>query len=281
MTNPLDLVNKFAAREKDLVGKNIFAPIVKGAGVRVRVGGVILELRVDKRDFEGWAILRVKDLKTAEFVDAPSLKQTAEYLQLFPRLRMVLIGEFDDVWWGLMFNPSDKRFKISGPVPIRLVKDGKKFSTVAVRCDGANFWYETYAQRNYSIAVHLNSCLENRVAPEELRYPELVPAERLAYLMAFLRTDPEYVPGKRGTIDEKIRFALQHAGAKLDAFWLQDDESLTVRFTIDGNVHVCRVRNDLSLQSAGICLSGQDRQFDLTSLVGVLQQANRNDWDEH
>lgn len=77
MTNPLDLVNKFAAREKDLVGKNIFAPIVKGAGVRVRVGGVILELRVDKRDFEGWAILRVKDLKTAEFVDAPSLKQTA------------------------------------------------------------------------------------------------------------------------------------------------------------------------------------------------------------
>ena len=281
MTNPLDLVNKFAAQEKELIGKTILAPIVRGAGLRVRIGGIILELKVDKRDFEGWAVLQVKDLKTAQFIAEPSLKQTAEYLRLFPRLRMVLIGQFEGVWWGLMFNPSDKRFKISGPVPIRLVKNGKQFSTVQARCDGANFWYETYAQRNYAIAVHLNTCLEKRIEPDEIRYAEMVPPERMAYLMAYLRSDPNYVPGRKGAIDDKIRYALQHAGAKLDAFWMQDDESLTVRFTIDGNVHVCRVTKDLSLQSAGICLSGQDQQFDLTSLVGVLQQGQKDDWDEY
>jgi hypothetical protein len=280
MTNPLDLVNKFAEREKDLIGKTILAPIVKGAGVRVRIGGVILDLKVEKRDFEGWAVLQVRDLKTAQFIAEPTLKQTAEYLRLFPRLAMVLIGQFEGVWWGLMFNPSDKRFKIAGPVPIRLVENGRQFSTVQVRCDGANFWYETYAQRNYAIAVYLNACLEKRVEPDEIHYAEMVPAERMAYLMAFLRSDPDYVPGRSGTIDDKIRCALQHAGAKLDAFWMQDDESLTVRFTIDGNPHVCRVKSDLTLQSAGICLSGQDQLFDLTSLVGVLRQGYRDDWDE-
>ena len=280
MSDAIDLINKFDAREKDFVGKTLLAPVLRGSTVRVRLGGIVMELKVNDRRFEGYALLKVKDLKNAEIIGQPTLKQTAEYLKLFPRLRMVVIDKFDGVWWGLMFNKSDKRFKLDGPVPIRLVNDDRigPFRTIETRCDGANFYYETdNVQHDFGNCVRLNAFLSKRVAPEEVRHAGLVPAERLAYLMAFLRNDPTYLPGKNGTIDDRIRVALHHAGAQLSAFWMErgDESGMLVRFTVDGVQYTCRVNEDLSLRSAGICLSGQDQNFDLASLVGVLRERDR------
>jgi hypothetical protein len=66
---------------------------------------------------------------------------------------------------------------------------------------------------------------------------------------------------------------LEHAGAELKDY-VERKDVYTVTYEVDGQRHVSAVaKKDLSVQVAGICLSGEDRKFDLHSLVGVIREA--------
>lgn len=68
---------------------------------------------------------------------------------------------------------------------------------------------------------------------------------------------------------------LAHAGAEL-ASYIEREDAYTVTFTVDGQSHRTTVRKDnLAVLVAGICLGGQDRRFDLQSLVGVIREAEQ------
>ena len=57
--------------------------------------------------------------------------------------------------------------------------------------------------------------------------------------------------------------------------YLERADGIRVTYRVDGADYTTSVnKNDLTVQVAGICLSGEDQNFDLASLVGVLRESD-------
>lgn len=278
--DPLALIGKFAEQEKRLAEEIFLAPVVAGGKVRVRVLGVVYEMTVDDHRFQGWGLFRMSGPGHAQLVETASVSLIANYLKLFPRKRFVLIDQFDGHWFAMPASTSDSRFAIDRPVPIRLVSlpAASSFDTINARFDGACFWFEAIERRrDPAVARTLRQELEKKTDPDVVRCKGMTPQERLVYKMLYLRRFGASLP-----VDDRTRIAqaLRHADATLDAFWY-DGGVATVRFVADGQVHTVQINpTDMTAYSAGVCLSGQERDFDLTSLVGVLREA-RAHWPEY
>lgn len=267
------IVEKLAAEERKMVGAKFLAPLVGNGRVRVRVSGIPYEMQV-ANPFVGWALLRMNKPGTAEFIEAAPPELVSKYLKLFVQVRVVLLKRFGDVWWCLQSSTADTRVQLQGPVPIHLVGAGASFDTVYARFDGNVFWFESIdRRRDPRIARTLQKSLQDKVAPEKLVCSGAVPQEKLAYKMLWLDENSESSLPLSDA--ERISRALSHAGARLEGFQYQPDrQSATVRFQLDGSARSVVVRmDDLSVESAGICLSGMDADFDLSSLVGVLRES--------
>ncbi len=269
-----DILNRMEKAEQGFAGTEFLAPVVGPARVNVRLAGIICQLRITQglpQGFSGWAILRAHSTSKAEFVRQASLAEVAAYLSLFPTVRLVL-AEKQGGWLAFPAQSGDRRFEISGPVMVLLAEDGlERFETVATRFDGRLFWYERRDPgRDPALAAYLRDQFSKPIPPPvaKLHKTGLSREEREAYgwLMA-LREQ-----GRQAKVQQRLEQALTHAGAELRSVAERQDVYV-VTYEVDGRRHVSTVqRDDLSVITAGICLSGQDRRFDLTSLVGVLRE---------
>lgn len=286
-----DLIARLAQKEKDASDSTILAPVARGGIVHVRVEGIAYQLKVEE-DFRGWALLMIDSPGKAVVVGQPSVSQIDAYLKLLPRVRLILLEEFEKKWWAIAASNDKSRFSIKSAVPLQLVTRAGSFDTVYARFDGFSFWFEsTDRRRDASIANKLRKNLDEDVKPEELHLLGMVPQEKSAYEILWRLKHPELYPvgSSQGSVAmsapaprsraELLSSALAHAGAQLDSYWSQDDSNITVRFNLDGQTHTVLVRqDDLSVVSAGICLSGEDSKFDLASLVGVFREHNDDYW---
>jgi hypothetical protein len=279
--DPRELVAKMAEAEGKLSSQVFIAPVMAGRRVRVRVLGLVYEMEVEDKSFAGWALLKMVAAGRAAVVDTPSAQQVGQYLKLLPRVRMVLLESHDGLWWALSAQRSGSGFTIEKPVPVQLVARAGSFDTIYARFDGASFWFEELdRRRDPAVARTLRQHLENDLKPVDLRARGMVPAERDAYTIAWLARHPEALASpeqiRAESESERLQRALRHAGASLDAYWQTNAGAITVRFVVDGVTRVCEVRpDDYTIMSAGICLSGDDMNFDLASLVGVLRESDR------
>jgi hypothetical protein len=153
----------------------------------------------------------------------------------------------------------------------------ERFETVLSRFDGRLFWYERRDPgRDPAVAAYLRDQLcradEKGLPPAvgRLHKRGLTREEREAY--GSLRD--AVVEEMQDRVELRLSEALDHAGARYRSYSERGDVYV-VRYEIDGRRHISTVnREDLSVVTAGICLEGTDRRFDLTSLVGVLRQAH-------
>jgi len=269
-----NLFDKLAAEEDKFFKTEFFAPVLRGQPVRVRIANIVVNLRVEPRDFEGWGIFQAVDQRSARFLREPTMAERRQYLDLCPRFAMIVCQRGDRVL-GIMAN-ADSRIKIEGQVPISLTEEVQVFDTIDVRFDGEHFWFDGSSSfRSPRVARQLRDLLSEEHDPDKISVAGTTREERLAYQIAHYRE----IESKKDREEERIRDSLERGGAVFRSY-VDRGNTYTIEYEVDGRRHSSTVdRDTLEVSSAGICLSGQDRRFDLQSLVGVMRESQgRNRW---
>lgn len=280
MTDIRKLLNQIAAQENQLRETQFLAPCVRGGTVRTRVANIIYNFAPKPPKFEGWGIFQPVDEKIAEVVDEPSLPQLAEYLKLLKPLRLrlayVLRGK---TWLAYPMNEGDalQRFGIAKPVAVHLVTDGTTFEPIIARFDGTYWWFDECDRRDDPlITENLREHLKKVTPPEEIRFKGITPEMRTVYDLTAQQAKEFEGKMQHRRDEQRLRKALQMGGGEMREFRDRQDHWTIEWTTANGEHHTSAIsKNDLTVISSGICLSGRDRDFDLQSLVGVIE---KRDW---
>jgi len=297
---PIDaLLNQLAAKEQQFLDREFLAPVPRGGEVRVSIGGVHCKIRIEPKDFEGWGVFQPVSHTEALLVRTASLTERRRYLELFPLVRLVVCRREGDRWLGCAASFGDRRFSIDGLVPIELPEAVQVFDVINTRYDGGRFWFDEFDPRHDpGMAVYLRTALAEEVLPEELHRRGLTAEERAAYELNLWQEQEgpadepaaarnpahrrrsqnprraEPAPAETDLVRRRLRENLSHAGARLIDY-VEHSDSFRVVYTVGDQQYTSAVdKRDFTVQVAGICLSGEDRKFDLASLVGVLREAD-------
>jgi hypothetical protein len=280
------LIASMAREEERLREEPFLAPCVAGGTVRVRVGGLVRTFAPVPADFEGWGVFLQEDDRRAVVLEEPSLPLVDRYLALLRPIRVVLaLAVRGRTWLGVAANASDARQRglPDGPFPVHLVDGATAFERVVARWDGAALWFESLdARADPIIAERLRGAAREGVAAHAVRVANATPEHLVAFEVAASgrvdvpaprrhapqRTAPPHVP----RVGARLRDALERGGGALLDYAERGDVLVVEWTTAAGERHTSAVsKEDLTVVSSGICLSGRDRDFDLLSLVGVVE----------
>ena len=285
MADIRDLLKQLAAGEENLRSSRFLAPCVSGGQVRASVARILYTFRPRPRGFEGWGIFQPVSEHEAEVVEEAGLARVTEYLSLFPLMRLRLGYRLrGQTWLAYPANESDMRQRFPSqrvqPIPVHLVAEGRELEQVVARNLGGGWWFEEIDRRASPIeADSLREALRSGVVPEKVSLKGLTPEMRACYSLIFRREELERESKlqreqrRRESRDEaRLRGALSFGGGDLRSFQDRGDYWLVEWIARTGELHMSDIsKSDLTVISAGICLSGEDEKFDLQSLVGVVE----------
>lgn len=284
----LSLINQLGAQFDQLRTQHFLAPCVPGGKIKVRLSRLVYEFRPQPENFQGWGLFEPIDEQTAQLVDEPTMPMIAKYLAQFSVVRVILAYRLvGQAWLAYPVNESD--FKQRGGVPqplvVQLNTTGQQFEQIIARYDGSSFWFDEVDRRaDPSITRELGQALSREIAPTALRFAMLTPEMRTVYQLEFERVRKlqaarlaAKLKAQRAithSTEYRLREALWLGGrAQLQGFQERDKAWLVDWSTKDGSHHTSTIaKRDLTVLSAGICLSGKDNDFDLQSLVKVVEQ---------
>lgn len=301
MKNIHQLLNQIATQENQLLQTQFLAPCLRGGQLRTKVAGMVYTFIPQPQNFEGWGIFQPVSPKKAKLTQEADLPEISKYLQNFPAIRLflahvlreqtnkVLPNQTKNVlpnqtknnrsegqtWLAYPVNESDmhQRTGILKPVPVYLVSDGAAFETIIARWDGKNWWFEEIDRRAEIEPVeHLKNALKNVIYPKNIGFKGMTPEMRIVYELVAQKTQEFQAEFQQQRDEKLLKEALKMGGGTLEEFRERDDYWLVEWTTSTGERHSSAIsKNDLTVISAGICLSGEDSKFDLQSLVGVVE----------
>lgn len=246
------------------------APLVRGGTVCVRIQGIPCRFYPENREFEGWGMFQPVSPDRVRLVRKADRSLVRKYLDHLTPVELIVADHSGSSRASIVAQPAGSPVRVEGIVPVHLVKEVDRFRHIVSRFDGFNFWFDrVHPGRNPATAAYLRKALHEDLEADALKRSGLLPQEKKLYeeLLKTIRKS------KESREEQRLKKALKHGGAMLDSFRRRGEE-YQVNFTLDGNRHTTVIHHeDLTVLSAGICLSDEDEKFDLQSLVGVLREA--------
>lgn len=281
-----DLINKVGKADAALQEQTIVAPVVVGSTcIKTRVAGMVREFQIRKQRSVGLKLFKPTSTTHARYVSDADEDQYREYLSLLPKLQLIAVYQLDGVWYGYpCHHDAFKRYGAPTLVAIRKADPTvDQFDTIIARYDGVVFWYDdvdyrvdpdkqdalrdALSQRDWS---RVRRSQVDDPAIYEVAASGLTAEDRIAYQIAARRI----IQDSKSTIEQRLEEDLQDVRASLDSF-VERGDNIEVRWVNSSGQGYTTVvhREDFKVVTAGICVSGEDRKFDLKSLVGVVNYA--------
>jgi hypothetical protein len=266
----LKLVRALGRAEAAIRGQEFLAPLLRGGGARMRIQGLIYRLTVADAQ-PGWWLCRVVDARTAEVVTEAMPWQRGDYLALWPTIQLVLLAPLErDAWLAMPQNlaAGQRLLGGAGPFVAHLVEGGQPFERVIGRVEGHAIWYDDLDHMADAATAEV---LREAVAGENdlPRIKGLTDGEKLAYAFLFGQTRKGRLQRELQAQSNHVRAALAVGGAQLVGIE-HAENGVRVTWERDGQRSVTMIDTRLNVVSSGICLSGEDARFDMTSIVGVV-----------
>jgi hypothetical protein len=273
MTNIRKLLNQIATQETELRSTQFLAPCVRQGKIRTRVAGIIYTFNAKPAKFEGWGIFQAIDEFSANLVEEADLYQIDSYLEKFRSFRLRLAYPLQGkTWLAYPVSEADFRQRLGTvkPYPVHLVSEGSAFEQIIARWDGKCCWFaELDRHADPAIAEKLKTSLRKLLPPETLHFQGITSEMRSVYELA-ARQNKEFC--EQYSDENRLKKALRTGGGQLQQYQDRGDYWTVEWTTATGEHHTSAIaKNDLTVISSGICLSGRDRDFDLQSLVGVIE----------
>ena len=259
-----EIVEIIRNSEKEIIGTDILAPMISDSTIVINVGGYNHFLTVNEQ-FDSSAIsiglFRVQTIFDAMFIRSCTVHEQNKYLSMFHKTHIVVIDPENNV--GIVFGSNKYTNYVSREK--RAIFDiilCRNIGNSLVDCGYSN-------ANNPNVSALMRKCLLD--GEKDLPKASGVSVyHRTAYR--------EVVVSNANTEFDTIKHALEYNGAGLIDFWSTENGVYVVRYTVSGREFLSEISQDnLQVISSGVCLSGEDMSFDLTSVVGVLRHGIETD----
>ena len=266
----LDLISKIGKQESSLTQRTFVSPNFNNDTVATRVEGIVYTFSVPKK--EGWFKFQPLNSKKARVVGPAELDEIEGYQKQLGKVRVVLVMKQQDMFMGIPDKTNNFGLGFNNLMPVYLCGDyPSDFDRIIARYDGANLWYERVDTGNDPAkGDYLRECMAKVVLPKDIKFSGLTMEEKHAYAMR-LTFDRKLVEDQK---KDQLKQDVEFAGGKFIGFSEKSDH-FAITYMVDGQQFTTRVTKDprRMVVSAGLCLAGNDRKFDLKSLVTVIREA--------
>ncbi len=259
-----EILEKFLDQEKKAAGLHVTAPVLPGGKVRITVGDLVWESTFETQ-FSGWGVFELLPSRKAHFVREAEEWEKEEYAKGFKTYDFLLIHKDPKgVWWGYHFHENLT-------APIYLAQGVSLFDSVTAIEDKGIFYHLSVDQGgDWKKRKILREKLENLTSPEDLWISSLTLKEKEVYRLAYSLNRNNLLSSS----EKKILEALRIGGGELQEL-TQTQNGYRVKWkTTQGETVVSVIDPRLNLISAGICLKGEEKKQDFTSLVSLVSQKN-------